>query len=1356
MKSFCKFFSGLLISSFVLFAISCANPNTTPASSNPAKNRRAQIVNVTFDPNGGGQISKNVYDYALGSTPDQMPVVRRAGYRFQGWNTKANGTGETFNKDYNLVDSIKVYAQWQPYTTRFEINLIYSKAEEDGVTFSNGNTMSSKAEVAMDETSLTINEYPSINEGAFRDFLGFYDANGVKVAGSGGALLSNTPYTDSNNKWIYDYDFYEVESLDLYPRWGVSIKATSVSVDSASYNVELGQNIVITGHYLPADATTTIEVNDFPFDEINSKIPSLGGSYPYTFAEYVSSECKDGTFKLVYKTSNISTSPCSFTFKCVHNGASASCTVAVSFPSNPSSVQTINEILHHGALDNTIGTGPSSDPLDYVYDWFDEDNPFHLYKVYLQTGKRYYFQPAGYYSQNINGITEWADFDVYLYDTAGNVKTVMDEWGDTFTAFYSRTVYYDCTSSGWYYLNMKYYADSGCRGYAGVHVYIDCITSLSVSSNRIDNGTIYLKPHENDVVFNVTYSPTSPDDIILGASIGNSSLVALNTDNLAGDEYFMLSSTAAGTTNLTVSDSYSGMSVFYPVEVITDGEIESEYISNSTSTDIDDYKRFSINYGLDRNLWYSIPLTKGHRYAFETGATYNAIRSEIEDYEDVSISIYDSTFNLIQKDISAYPCQNNGIYYLKISSATVGNNAIHVYDMGQILTSISAPDATNPIVVDVGDISSGFQLDLSPAGVNGDFELVCDNFGFASISFENSTDNTLNDTQPDTFYITGVVPGTTTAVIRDKLSGLEIPINIKVSGSSTNNLSMPATYKAPNSCSSSDFTTVSLSSTNKYSIYSVSMTRGIKYHFQLLDSTYKWGFNGSYADANFYLEDSDNNILVTDDTVTGIKTYTCTNTGTYYFVISRKDEDSQGTAGVRFYGEPITSLDDFETPLTIPANMTERQITIPYSPDDAYYRFTSPTYSATLTDNRGLVSMDNTRNVLMLGGGMPCKGTVTVTDSYSSQSKTYTVTVTPVESDIPALSFNNTAPTSTTDLSSVSTTELNIADLSTNKYKIWSMDLVEGVTYHFLLLDSTRTLNRTESFSNCYFYIEKNDYSQVLSVDNTSSDYTPFRDFTCTETGTYYFIICLKSILGTGNTTAGAVYAYYDEITEIDPSDTLTNINLGLLSTKTIEIPFEPAAAVYDFTVDLSTTTNIDFYQALLSYEIQGKNLVITSLGDVNSNAFYRTLFGNIPLTITDTISDTQKQITVKIVPDSSILVDVDSASSDDINDYSIAEITYDDPYVIYKIHMVTGMTYYFENVDSRIQSASLSDRIDCYFSLFKADNLLNPILSLDDENGDYKCTASDDYYYVIAPYFPGSEGYGAFHVWAEATPATP
>lgn len=47
-----------------------------------------------------------------------LPTVEptRSGYKFTGWNTKADGTGDIFTAETDVTESMTVYAQWQPLT----------------------------------------------------------------------------------------------------------------------------------------------------------------------------------------------------------------------------------------------------------------------------------------------------------------------------------------------------------------------------------------------------------------------------------------------------------------------------------------------------------------------------------------------------------------------------------------------------------------------------------------------------------------------------------------------------------------------------------------------------------------------------------------------------------------------------------------------------------------------------------------------------------------------------------------------------------------------------------------------------------------------------------------------------------------------------------------------------------------------------------------------------------------------------------------------------------------------------------------------------------------------------------------
>ena len=1065
-----KFFCATLISVFALFAFfSCSNPANSGTPSHSTKSRGAKIVNVTYDANGGSLLSKSVYDYALGSTPEtEMAVAKKAGYRFTNWNTKADGTGEIFNKDFVVVDSIKVYAQWEFYATPFEMIINYSYAEEDGVTLGE---MPQKAWIAMGESILDLHGmHPEINENSTRDFLGYFDANGVKVVDVNSSIIPNTPYADVNGRWTYDYDWENVTSLDLYPRWGVSIKATEVYFDYSTYNIAIGEEITITGTYYPANATTTLNYN-FTYDD-RALIP---------ISNFI---CEDGVFSITVKGGIVSNNSLSATCK-YYTGLTtntASCAINVNLPSDLSTVPYANPAVV--PINNSIPINPivssssSTNPDDYTWTYYDENTKGVLYKIHLDGGKTYYFETDDsdtYYNYDIG----YVDTYFYLYNSSGTQLLSFD----------SEYSSYDITSTGDYYVYLSRYNTSfNYEGYAGFHIYLDCITEIGIQpQNYYDQdrynystGTYSFKPFES-LDFDVVYTPyksISSPTVWLDATVTNTDIVALDDTYIdpADGKYITLTANKTGITDIVIQDDYSGFGIHYFLEVMTDGTISS--FDTSSSTDIDDYTVMQFEQGLNSVKWYNLSLSRGHRYAFQTGDTVNAIKSEFDpsDYTILRIDIYDSDMNCIAQDISEFPCLSDGNYYVCFIPGNYSNkmNAFHIYDMGAILTSISINDST--FSASVGDSSMVRVLTLTPEDVDGDFEVISDYPGFADASFYNTTDSTLDDTQPDCVYIVGKVPGNIPAKIRDNLSGLEIPITIKVSEpSSPTVLSLPATYKSPNYVNSSDFRTGTLDNSTPYLIYYVNLVAGIKYHFQLLDSVYNYGFTGTYANANFYLEKYNTyEIIETDESVSGIMTYTCQTSGIYYFVIARADSSS-GYAGVRFYAEPITSLDDFEIPLTIPADHTvTNDITIPYSPEDAYYNF-STGYFSTSYNERGLYSKNRTGNVLQLVGGIPTKGSISIEDYYSLQDKTYPITIVPTESTIPKIQFSTT-PDDPTDLRNVSDENLNFADLSNKKYNIWSMDLVKDVTYHFLLLDSEKSLMRTDSFSDCYFYMEKDDY----------------------------------------------------------------------------------------------------------------------------------------------------------------------------------------------------------------------------------------------------------------------------------------
>lgn len=80
----------------------------------------ASGIRMVFDKNGGDtEASPRVMlqEKIAGVVNHfNLPTVEptRSGYKFTGWNTKADGTGDVFTAETDVTESMTVYAQWQP------------------------------------------------------------------------------------------------------------------------------------------------------------------------------------------------------------------------------------------------------------------------------------------------------------------------------------------------------------------------------------------------------------------------------------------------------------------------------------------------------------------------------------------------------------------------------------------------------------------------------------------------------------------------------------------------------------------------------------------------------------------------------------------------------------------------------------------------------------------------------------------------------------------------------------------------------------------------------------------------------------------------------------------------------------------------------------------------------------------------------------------------------------------------------------------------------------------------------------------------------------------------------------------
>lgn len=1355
-----KFFCATLISVFALFAFfSCSNPANSGTPSSHAKARGAKIVNVTYDPNGGGQMSKNVYDYALGNPlGDEIPSVTRAGYAFVEWNTKkdlngdGHGDGEVINKNTILTDSITVYAIWHLISPVFTIDLDYSYLEEDGVTLTN--SPSNTATVTLNSNTYTVTAYPTIYENATRDFMGFFDKDNKLVANASGTLISNNaPYTDAAGRWILDYD--STMALTLYPRWKVSIKATDVWVDQASYSVGIGEEITITGGYYPANATTLITC-------------TTNSSRNLVITQGL--ECNNGQFTIRVK-GGIKSSQ-SVSFRCTYNSNSASCTVNVVLPTDISTIPEVNPVSNSINGNSAVGRSSSNNKDDFTLKYISPENPGNIYKLYLEAGKTYNFQIADSYSATPSGVGTYLDSYLYIYNSAGTQVAYKDDG----------TINYPVTTSGVYYVYscVRSYGDSG---YAGFHVYLDAINSLILEpvnyydSYRFEGNTIKFKPTDSvDLV--LTYSPnysTINNYINLWAYVDDDTVITVDdTYILPGDGHTInLYALKPGTTTLYYGDSYSGEEGQINIEVSIDGAYgDVPDTATASSNDYNDY--LQLDFSEDNPyLWYSVHLIAGNKYSFETATTNTSIQVNLDSYTDVYFGLYDSAYNVISQNIYEYPCLETGTYYMCFMPDYEYDtqNAVHVFVSDSINTKIDL--STYNLTLTVGNsqdiiltfndgtpgvesnFSCSFQDSENDTSTNTRFVTVTPyvtSVGDITTSANNYEAYTFTDV-PNKLHVLANVPGKTKYIFKDIESGITKEVNITVVPLSIDTtLSLFNGPADVNTTYITDFNATELSDLKLYAIYSATFQEGVTYYFQSYDEYNVFGIPETPIDAYFYLEDSNNNIIDFKDH--GTITYTCTATGTYYFVVTYFDlseaDTYTGYAGIRWYAEKITAMSDYLTSsqyFFLDADGLTHNITndFQYTPTNAYYNFiVSYTEDSRIVGNATVAY--STR--LRLNPYMPGTTYVKVRDQYSGVEHDYNFKVFPTEasSEIPVLPISGIplTPDDSTEIYNLPDTV--VADLSSKKYEIYSMHLNKDEKYHFLLADNDEARG-LPSTSDCYFYIENSNYDIIVKADNGASDRANFLNFTCPESGTYYLVIARYTMGTTGATTAGAVYAYSNTIS-------LTDTPLGL--SKDINIPFSTSSGTPDFEVkaDINDPTWNDTYLQILNFDNNGK-LPVTgnkvTIEMVKQIEIPDYCFYEIPLIVTDNNTSTTEKIKLHIAPNQiNIIPDTSPASLE--TDFYVSNLSDDIQYSLYEIQLEDGNNYHFEIVDSFSHShdsiITLSQTGDCLFYLY--DSSLNTLIQQDDNDFSYPCGLSGKYYLKVFRRNGAGTIQGAFHVYVD------
>ena len=90
----------------------------------------SQWFTVKYDANGGtGTVSDNT-EYLSGTKVIVMDGddLKKDGYEFTGWNTKKDGTGDTYaeNDEFNITGNTTLYAQWKAKEYSFTVNYLWN------------------------------------------------------------------------------------------------------------------------------------------------------------------------------------------------------------------------------------------------------------------------------------------------------------------------------------------------------------------------------------------------------------------------------------------------------------------------------------------------------------------------------------------------------------------------------------------------------------------------------------------------------------------------------------------------------------------------------------------------------------------------------------------------------------------------------------------------------------------------------------------------------------------------------------------------------------------------------------------------------------------------------------------------------------------------------------------------------------------------------------------------------------------------------------------------------------------------------------------------------------------------------
>lgn len=195
---------------------------------------------IVFKPNGGNGYTKTSYSNNNKDHKLESNEYTRIGYKFNGWNTKADGSGTTYEDNevinLNSVENsqLLLYAKWLPINYKIKFNSNEAKGE-------------------MEEQNLTYDKASKLNKNIFtKDGYKFKNWN-TKADGSG------TTYEDEHE--VLNLSKEDGDIIELYAQWQedfdfkinkYSYDETNNYIDLIEYNTTVSdfkKNIILNSSY---------------------------------------------------------------------------------------------------------------------------------------------------------------------------------------------------------------------------------------------------------------------------------------------------------------------------------------------------------------------------------------------------------------------------------------------------------------------------------------------------------------------------------------------------------------------------------------------------------------------------------------------------------------------------------------------------------------------------------------------------------------------------------------------------------------------------------------------------------------------------------------------------------------------------------------------------------------------------------------------------------------------------------------------------------------------------------------------------------------------------------------------------